>query len=75
MTHYVIETTPIPAEKHKSGVLHYPFGALQVGQSFLVPLSEGQKLRSAATYYSGSRGIWLSVRKISGVGYRCYRTK
>lgn len=59
----------------------YPFGDLEKGQSFFVPLKDlkhAQQLRGAAAHFARRHGIKFTVRKRTeeGVeGLRCWRVE
>jgi len=50
----------------------YPFGEMEVGDSFPVPEGDGFRSRCAASAYGKRYSMKFSVRKYEG-GYRCWR--
>ena len=73
-TNYKIETG-IDLPQNSSGRHRkYPFGDMNVGDSFVFAAADLEKLRSATSYYGSRIQKKFSIRKIVG-GYRCWRVE
>ena len=63
---YKIEDKPYPKGRTQNATARFPFGMLEIGQSFLVPRELGKKLSAAMTCYK-------SYRRDSNVKFRTAR--
>ena len=77
---YEIEkNVQIPVKHTKGGRKpKYPFGEMEVGDSFIVEgrcWSETSSFRTAAFYFGTRHNIKFSVRKINENSVRCWRIK
>lgn len=68
----ITSSVPTPAAYQRR---KYPFGELEVGQSFFVPRDQQMPkiVRNAADAYAKAHGIKLIVRTVPG-GAQCWRT-
>lgn len=53
----------------------YPFGEMEVGDSFKFPKSEIYKIRTAASFYGKRKNKKFTVRKINNEEFRVWRIK
>lgn len=72
---FVIEkNVPIPSGAGKDGRLSkYPFGLMEVGDSFLAPEEQRNAVRSMATYHTRKTKQQFVVRKAEDGKVRCWR--
>lgn len=63
----------VPRPACGSGVRHFPFNEMEVGDSFAIPFAEAQRVRTAATNYGIKHGIKFSVLKVDSETSRCWR--
>jgi len=70
-TGYVIEKDiPLPEFDSK-----YPFGKMEVGDSFALSLGDRSRVTSVATRYSKTEDVKFTIRKVSDTEARCWRIK
>jgi len=55
-----------------NGRKRYPFGEMEVGDSFGFKVDELMRVRAASSYFGTRNGRKYSARK-DGSGYRCWR--
>ena len=59
---------PVPPTRHK-----WPFGQMEVGQSFIIPADTVKACRASATQYAMKHaGVKFTVRAV-GNKFRCWR--
>ena len=70
MSDYKIEKkVPVPTTASRN---NYPFGEMEVGDSFSIPIGEEYVARASAYWYSRTRPVKFSIRRTKE-GYRCWR--
>ena len=74
MSFKISKRVPLPSESGcGEGVARYPFEAMKVGDSFLVPHSLGESVKAACCSYGRRRGKKFVSRKV-GNGRRVWRS-
>lgn len=63
---------PIPAKKPQGRKQVYPFARMEVGDSFVVPLSKSKSLASSINKYAKSLGMKFT-RRVLGKEVRVWR--
>jgi len=63
---------PVPATLPRS---KYPFGQMEVGDSFACSASQNARVRVAAHKYGKDHGLVFTARKIGDDSYRVWRIK
>jgi hypothetical protein len=53
--------------------MKFPFGQMEVGDSFLAPIDKAPRLRSAAHNYGRRHNMVFTVSKVSDTEFRCWR--
>lgn len=51
----------------------YPFGKMEVGDSFALPSKESNRVSMSATQYFKRHGARFTVRKVDSETHRCWR--
>jgi hypothetical protein len=65
----------VPIPPVNSQFLSWPFGQMEVGDSFEVPLDKRERCRSAVSSYSRQHpGLKFTVQKTGDDTWRCWRT-
>lgn len=74
--HYTIQKgVPIPSKMTNDGAKSkYPWGDMEIGDSFSVPKEGYSSLHSQASYQSKRRRVRFTVR-MCHTGARCWRTE
>jgi hypothetical protein len=63
----------VPLPTAYAGRKKYPFGEMEIGDSFSFKADELTRVRAAASYFGTRNGKKFSARK-DGPGCRCWRT-
>ena len=71
MTDFKIEKN-VPLPEDRPAATKYPFGQMEVGDSFAVDPSQATRVRNAACYHARNHGAKFSILK-NGEKFRCWR--
>lgn len=73
MSYEVESGIPIPSRPVGAQSKRYPFGKMEVGDSFSIPIGSRQRLSSAASWFGRRNQKRFSVLKLSDTEARCWR--
>jgi hypothetical protein len=64
---------PIPTQRMMAGMIKYPLGQMEVGDSFLFDVGDRKRVTNAAASYGKTSGRRFTVRTINTIEGRCWR--